>query len=166
MSHVATAIFGVVGYDYTITGFFCAAEPNHTSTYHAVRKVLNPTSISKELASLATETSPKPALPMGAQVGIGVGIGIGTPIVILALALFIWHRRNNRRQQREKNISQPGSPAEPQSPHADYSWFKDQSNSHRGAAELHSNKNGKPQGLHSSWQSSELPTVRSPTRTA
>lgn len=140
LNHVATAIFGVVGYDYMITGRFCASEPNQTSTYHAVRKVLNPTSISKALASLATETSTKPALSMGAQVGIGVGIGIGAPIIILCAAVFIWHRRSNRRQQNEKSLSRPGSPVEPRSPHADYSWFKDQSKPNGAVAELLSNK--------------------------
>lgn len=124
-----------------------------------MHKVLNPTSISKALASLAieTETSTEPTISSGEQVGIGVGVGVGALIIILGIAIFFLRRRKNRRRQQQGwDNSQPYSPMQLSNPHMGYSYYKEQREAHTRAVELQSNEARSPQELDSSWGSPQL----------
>ena len=70
--YILTALLFVSDYSFTITDWFCTDKPSHTRRYHPVHRVLDPTSISSALASLAEATGTDSKLSSSEQIGIGI----------------------------------------------------------------------------------------------
>lgn len=148
--YAVTALFQVSSFDFTMTAYYCSDKPDKTDHYRAVTRVLDPTSVSAALASLAKATGGNSGLSSSEQIGIGVGVGIGgLLIIILGVVIFFWRRRK-RRQQQERNMVQAQSPQE------DFSYYKAQPEPQRRPVELPSNQMHE---MDSPWNSPELPSA-------
>lgn len=155
-----TVLYYVSTYDFTVTGWFCTDEPDKTVKYHAVQRVLDPTSISKALTSLAETTSADSGTSTSLQVGIGVGVGLGVPILILGSAIFFWwwRLRRKRIQQQSSDTRQSRSPEELSSLHANFLHYREQGKAQQRPVELPPSQ---LQEMESPWNRPELSSSRS-----
>lgn len=150
-----TALFQVSSYDFTMTHYYCSDKADQTDHYHAVKRVLDPTSVSAALASLAKGTGASSGLSSSEEIGIGVGVGVGCLlIIILGVTIFFWRRRE-RRERQEREAMQPRSPLE------DFSYHRVQPEpqkrpEERRPVELPSYQMHE---MYSAWNSPELPSA-------